>query len=323
MIHMPRFASGNGSRGGRNFGFGRSMAYAGFNAVRDHFGHGHFASVKAHAERWGEFTKWAKSHGVSDARDITVGRIQTYGMYLCDRIRNGDLAVSTAQNTISSINVIMEWMRGDKGVWQSPARLVGYRSAVRETPPLWVDRSRLYELRDTIVSEGRAYSGHLAAMIGLGRDLGLRWKEAALIDARAALKQASNEGRVMLDTGTKKQVPRDVPVRTERQIDALVRAVQIQGQGRSLIPTGLRYASFSQSVSRLWHASDGERFHDLRSAYACERYQELTGQLAPVMNGGRLAVNRDTDRAARLVIAEELGHHRGDVLSHYIGGRAV
>jgi hypothetical protein len=43
--------------------------------------------------------------------------------------------------------------------------------------------------------------------------------------------------------------------------------------------------------------------------------------LAPVETGGKRSVTRDSDHAARLQIAEELGHHREDVVAAYIGGR--
>ena len=62
-----------------------------------------------------------------------------------------------------------------------------------------------------------------------------------------------------------------------------------------------------------------KKIHDLRAAYACERYWQLTGSVAPVI-AGRLFVDRSTDRAARQTIAQELGHARIDVVAAYIGG---
>jgi predicted DNA-binding protein (UPF0251 family) len=61
------------------------------------------------------------------------------------------------------------------------------------------------------------------------------------------------------------------------------------------------------------------KIHDLRAAYACERYRQLTGAAAPVV-AGRQTVNRTIDRTARQTIAQELGHGRIDVVSAYIGG---
>ena len=58
--------------------------------------------------------------------------------------------------------------------------------------------------------------------------------------------------------------------------------------------------------------------HD-RAAYACERYETLTGHPAPVLGG--VITDRDQDREARERISAELGHGRIDVVSEYIGGR--
>ncbi|MDH3339138.1 MAG: hypothetical protein OEM85_09670 [Gammaproteobacteria bacterium] len=62
-----------------------------------------------------------------------------------------------------------------------------------------------------------------------------------------------------------------------------------------------------------------KKIHDLRSAYACERYWHLTGSVAPAVAGRRLA-DQKTDRSARQTIAQELGHARVDVVAGYIGG---
>ena len=52
---------------------------------------------------------------------------------------------------------------------------------------------------------------------------------------------------------------------------------------------------------------------------ANDRYAEETGVASPVRGGGR--VDRETDRAARLVISVELGHNRMSATTHYLGGR--
>jgi integrase len=62
---------------------------------------------------------------------------------------------------------------------------------------------------------------------------------------------------------------------------------------------------------------DGITSHGLRHEYANTRYQELTGVDSPVRGGG--AVERDMDQAARHIVAEELGHSRESVTTHYLG----
>jgi hypothetical protein len=90
-----------------------------------------------------------------------------------------------------------------------------------------------------------------------------------------------------------------------------------------VIPADLTWRQWNTRVHHVWAAVRDDfslkKLHDLRAAYACERYRTLTGSAAPVIEGRRLA-DCDTDRAARNTIAQELGHGRSDVVSAYIGG---
>lgn len=62
----------------------------------------------------------------------------------------------------------------------------------------------------------------------------------------------------------------------------------------------------------------GDRgLHDLKAAYAAERYEQLTGVSAPVMTDERAP--KEIDRKARLIIAQELGHGRYEVTNEYLG----
>ncbi|MNJ41210.1 hypothetical protein D3C77_361280 [compost metagenome] len=73
---------------------------------------------------------------------------------------------------------------------------------------------------------------------------------------------------------------------------------------------------------KLLHEQGLKGFHELRAAYACERYEQLTGHVAPVNGGHCYRIDPNLDRQARLQISLELGHNRIDVVSAYIGGRA-
>ncbi len=48
----------------RNHGWGRSMSYAGRQALDARYAGGHFGTVATHAERWDAFCGWAKEQGV-------------------------------------------------------------------------------------------------------------------------------------------------------------------------------------------------------------------------------------------------------------------
>ena len=161
-------------------------------------------------------------------------------------------------------------------------------------------------------------------MVELCRELGLRSKEASLIDARAALAEAKERGAVTVDAGTKGGREREVPITSPAQVQALERAAEAQGGDRSMVPEEQSWAAWREGDLReardLVQAATGGGLHDLRAAYACQRYQELTGHAAPCAGGEIL--DRDRDAAARMAVAEELGHGRAEVTSEYVGGRS-
>ena len=140
---------------------------------------------------------------------------------------------------------------------------------------------------------------------------------------RAALREAQERGVVTITAGTKGGRAREVPV-SERALASLERAAQAQGGDRSLVPASETWQSWREGTLReareLVQAHTGAGLHDLRAAYACDRYEAITGHAAPVVAGERLA-DRGVDREARMTIAEELGHGRIDVVSAYVGGR--
>ncbi|MGC8536620.1 MAG: hypothetical protein ACP5QR_13995 [Rhizomicrobium sp.] len=57
--------------------------------------------------------------------------------------------------------------------------------------------------------------------------------------------------------------------------------------------------------------------HGLRHSGANDRYEELTGKASPVRGGG--PVDPERDEYARRIVAEELGHSRPHITTHYIG----
>jgi hypothetical protein len=104
--------------------------------------------------------------------------------------------------------------------------------------------------------------------------------------------------------------------------EVLRRAEAIQAHARNLTPPDQTFKQWHDHLAYVW-----ERFakplglgkpHDNRAAYACEQYQQLTGVDAPVIAGRRIA-SQAADRAAREIIARELGHWRTSVVAAYIG----
>ena len=321
-----------GKRAGRNFGFGRQLSYAGPQALKDLFGDGHFATVKAHSDRWQAFVHWCRSDegpGLNDARQIDREILMRYATHMRELVDQGNVGIATAQNRLSSVNRTMAALRGDQHVKiPSPSKALGLqRSGVRSKAPQGQDRVRV-ELIAQALSERQ--QSRVSAIVLLARETGMRLREAILADLPRLQREAQQLGKINIQDGTKggrsgASAPRWVAV-TDQVLDALNTATEASPTGsRNLLAPNESYKDFIQTVVRpardLLHEHGLKGFHELRAAYACERYEQLTGFDAPV-NGGRVhREDRELDQHARQQISHELGHNRMDVVSAYIGGR--
>ncbi|KAB0525577.1 integrase domain-containing protein [Pseudomonas brassicacearum] len=318
-------------RAGRNFGFGRQLSYAGPQALKDLFGDGHFATVKAHSDRWQAFVNWCRSDegpGLNDARQIDREILMRYATYVREQVDRGNIGIATAQNRLSSVNRTMAALRGDQYVKiSSPSKALGLqRSSVRGEAPQGQDRAQI-ELIARALSERSQQ--RVAAIVHLARETGMRLREAILADLPRLQCEARQLGKINIQDGTKggrsgASAPRWIPV-TDQIRSALERACEASpSRSRNLLAPNESYKEFMQSVVQpardLLHDHGLKGFHELRAAFACERYEQLTGLNTPV-NGGRVhREDRELDQRARQQISHELGHNRIDVVSAYIGG---
>lgn len=307
-------------RSKRNFGYGRKPSFAAKSALREKFASGHFATVAAHTRRFDRFLAFIKQrYGTEDLRDIRAEQCIEYGLYL----RETDHSIAYQHNLISSVNVVMSYLRSH---WprQSPLELIGkHRDNQRRTVPNALD----LKVHDQAVTAMRDAGKHrAAALTDLARFLGVRSREAVLANLSRWQKEVERYSAVDIQEGTKggRDCPRWVPVGA-RQRMAIQRAAEASPAGsNNLLWVSESYKDalngWISSGRRMYSAlTGGDRFRDCRAAYACERYRELTGYDAPVVAGERKA-DRESDRAARQRIAYELGHHRKDVTKSYCGG---
>ncbi|WP_251962626.1 integrase domain-containing protein [Pseudomonas sp. Marseille-Q5299] len=322
-----------GRRDGRNFGYGRQLSYAGPQALKDMFSGGHYGTVKAHCDRWQVFVKWCRSEqrpGINDARQIDRKVLADYAAYLRDAVECGSLAISTAQNRLSSVNRTMAALRGDQCVkLPSPSKALGMqRSGIRHSVPQGQDRDQVKEIVNALC---RNHQQRAAAIVLLARATGMRLREAILADLPGLSRQAEACGKINIQEGTKggragASAPRWIAV-DDHIRDALGFASKASPSGsRNLIAPNESYLNLLQESIRsardILHAHNLKGFHELRAAYACERYEQITQHPAPINGGQCCQVDRNLDREARWQISCELGHGRIDVVAAYIGGRA-
>lgn len=308
------------------------MSYAGPQALKDIFGGGHYGTVKAHCDRWQAFVNWCCSDqgpGINDARRINRKLLADYAAYLRDLVGRGDLAVSTAQNRLSSVNRTMPALRGDQYVkLPSPSKALGMqRTGIRHSVPQGQDRDQVIEIVNALC---RNHQQRAAAIVLLARATGMRLREAILADLPRLSREANYLDRINIQDGTKggragASAPRWIAV-DDCVRDALALAEQVSPAGsRNLIAPHESYQSLLQTIVRpardVLHAHKLKGFHELRAAYACERYEQITQHPAPINGGQCCQVGRNLDREARRQISYELGHGRIDVIAAYIGGR--
>lgn len=308
-----------------NFGWGKDPKFAARCALRSYYG-GNDSTVGTHITRFKDFIKFSKSQGLG--RDISkypADHLKSYAADVARRYHNGDENVKTASyahNLISTANRVYEAFTG-KNPGLSPRDEIGVsRSGVRATLPSGLDSSKVKEVADQLAHD----HPHTAATINLERNLGLRAKETALMDCKSALREAEKTGRVNITEGTKggrgQHVDRYVPITKPEQLAALKQAAAVQGNGKNLVPAGKTWVSYYNQNRYVLgrYQTEISKQHDLRAAYACERYQDLTGCKAPICReADDQKPDQETDRGARLTISKELGHGRIDVTNSYLG----
>ena len=310
--------------GTRNYGYGKQLAWAGKNALADRYGQGHFSTRATHEDRWNKFTQYLKQQGINDARKIDQSTVLDYAEQLKQLVNSGDVSVAYAQNVLSTVNIVLETMRKDSILTIKPAQYVGERTNVRSEAPRTDDRRQLQKPIKYLHAKNET---RVAITAQLARDFGLRFKEASMLDASKALKQANRLNRINITQGTKggrgKGQDRWVSINPQN-LETLKQAKAIQGKDTNLIPSNKTYVQWRDHAYYQWRIANQQAnteikgFHDMRAAFACERYQEITGYPAPAITGQRQAP-KAIDTQARLILSQMLGHNRIDVIAAYVG----
>jgi len=322
-----------GKRNGRNFGYGRQLSYAGPQALRDLFGGGHYGTVKAHSDRWQAFVRWCRSDDgprLNDARQIDRQTLLDYAIHLRHQVELGDLAIATAQNRLSSVNRTIAALRGDQYVKvPSPSKALGMqRTNVRTVPPQGQDRGHVKRIVKVLCEHQQP---RVAAIVHLARETGMRLREAILADLSRLQREAEQLGRINIQDGTKgdrsgASASRWIAVNDEIRAALEFARGASSNESSNLLTREETYVGFMREIVRpardVLHEHGLKGFHELRAAYACERYEQITGYPSPINGGDCYRQDRALDKKARQKISHELGHGRIDVVSAYIGGRA-
>lgn len=203
------------------------------------------------------------------------------------------------------------------------------RSGVPDSVPQGQDRE---QVKQVVEAPCRHHQLRAAAIVLLARATGMCLREAILADLPRLSREANDLGRINIHEGTKggragASAPRWIAVDHHVQ-DALGFAQQVSpASSRNLIAPDESYLNVLQEIIRpardVLHAHKLKGFHELRAAYACERYEQITQHPAPINRGQCCQMDRNLDHEARRQISYELGHGRIDVVAADIGGQCV
>jgi hypothetical protein len=293
---------------------------------------GHYGTVKVHSDRWQAFVRWCRSEDgprFNDARQIDRQTLRNYAEHLRHHVEQGELAITTAQNRLSRVNRTMAALRGDQYVKvPNPSKALGIRrTSVRCSVPQGQDCEQVTWIVDVPCEHQQPRA---AAIVQLARTTGMRLREAILADLRRLKREAEHHGKINIQDGTKGGRGGAIAPRWIRADDHIRDALKYAAQTSpddscNLLAPNESYLDFQQRVVRpardILHQHNLKGFHELRAAYACERYKQITHHYAPINGGNCFQLDRHLDQQAREKISYELGHGRIDVISAYIGGR--
>ncbi len=161
---------------------------------------------------------------------------------------------------------------------------------------------------------------YVRVSLELQRHFGLRREESLKIKPHLADQEYK---LVLLGSWCKGNRNREVPIRTAEQRRWLDEAKLLAWNvNRSLIPESKTYIQHRYVYDKQLRNSN-IRSHGFRHGYAQRRYKELTGWDAPIAGGPDPRTfnyeQRRQDTLARMILTEELGHGRIQIVKNYCG----
>lgn len=282
-------------------------------------------SAKTVADRWGFFFRLpdildSLNFGLRDIRNLDRRHIAALLQYWEGLGR----AAGTMQTYVSMLRTLCTEI-GKAGMLDRPETY--FKDPTRYHRALKCNESKEWSDLGQDAVEVIAAIGQRDSLVGLQMVLmdafGLRVQEAWLLRPKRDWKGDT----LHIERGTKGGRPRVVPVINEHQRRVLEAAVKVATEnGGSMVPSSYplkRWRSYYYHVMAMFGVTRkgrGITSHGLRHGHLQRRYVELTGMEPPVKADGlRDRYACDDIAPARRELAEEAGHSRASVVSHYVG----
>lgn len=177
--------------------------------------------------------------------------------------------------------------------------------------------SKAKELSSGMLS--RVDNRYVEASLKLQEAFGLRLEESIMFSPNYAIR---GNMIVLKDTWCKGKRERVIGIRTEKQRAALAFAKSVAGGG-ALIPPNKNRIQQVNVFKAVVEKAGICNVHGFRHFYAQGRYKELTKMDAPILGGVKRAEmspeQKRNDDAVRLLISQDLGHNRVDIVASYLG----
>jgi hypothetical protein len=322
----------------KNFGLGsRDIKQAAKNALQEKSNASQvgFTTASVQSNRFSQFADYLKDeHGIKDMRDIEKEHVAQYADELQTKFDCGAIGVKTAHDYLSAVNSVLS-----QAIGNNTLRVTASEAGLPNRSGITTDNKAISNERHEQVKN--ELPPHLSVIAEMQRQLGFRFEEAAKSNPSAMLQEATQKHAITISDGTKGGQSRVLPISSQSQIDALKSASVIQGQHNSMIPSHQSYIQFSREVYRE-HGKIGHQSHGERHAFAQNSYSnhmlnqtgtrdikcpissghcrgEAHHQYIASKVGCTIQEAKAFDANARMLVAEELGHHRTDITNAYLG----
>ena len=243
--------------------------------------------------------------GARSLKQLDNQRIEAFVSTLQEKVYNGELSQKTAENYISALNRVVEYVnfRLDKGIETISQKECG----LSRGSFVFVDRAVSKETHEKFVSflsekqDIRAQA--LSLSVELQREFGLRLRESLAIK-ETTIQKALETGVLHLtkEDLTKNSREREIPIRSESQKEALEKAYDFMKEYNlfSLAPTTTlrEQYNYSYNVAKEFNRETNENFH-----YHGERHAFAQSM-----------IEHGVDRAA---VSSWLGHNREEITKVY------
>ncbi|GFE85165.1 tyrosine-type recombinase/integrase [Steroidobacter agaridevorans] len=276
---------------------------------------------RAMAQR--RFVFWTVHYQIHSVAHVKRKHVEAYCRYLEERM----LCPSTIATELSHLAVLLrtlgkpQWLDDRESLFADPSILTRSLVATKDKS---IEAAGL--AFEAIYAAAWSINPRVAVQLALCWHFGLRVQEAWCFRPHLSVQ----DGFVRVKWGAKGGRPRTLSELTDEQRYLIELAKTFAAtEAESTVPRRMSLKAWKAVFYRvtkrigLTRAKWGVTPHSLRHSFAHRQHERATRRLAPVQGGTLAQDDPSADRAAREIVAEELGHSRASIAAAYIGGTRV